>query len=379
MRQHDLTAVQTNSDIHAYLERYQDKSLLRFIACGSVDDGKSTLIGRLLYDCKLIFDDQLAQVRKDSKRKESQGHDIDFALLLDGLSAEREQGITIDVSYRFFSTEKRKFIVTDAPGHEQYTRNMVTGASNAELAIILVDARKGVSTQTRRHSYLCHLLGIKKFVLAVNKMDLVGYEEKIFDDIVKEFKDFSDGIGITDFVAIPLSGLKGDNVAIASAHISWYDGPSLLAYLESVELAQIEEKTTDFRMPVQWVNRPNSDFRGFSGRVAEGRLKLGERVCIQPSGTTSQVSRIVTFDGDLAYAEAGQSITIILSDDVDCSRGQIITTAQAPLGIADQFKATLVWLDEEALIPGRAYYLKIGTNIVTASVASPDYQLNVNS
>ena len=366
-------------DIDVYLESHRTKSLLRFITCGSVDDGKSTLIGRLLYDSKMIFQDQLAQLEADSRKVGTQGQDIDFALLVDGLAAEREQGITIDVAYRFFVTQKRKFIVADTPGHEQYTRNMVTGASTAQLAVILIDARKGVLAQTRRHSYLCHLLGIRNFVLAVNKMDLVGYDQDIFNAIVTDYTAFATGIGITDFTAIPMSGFRGDNIAAHSDNMAWYSGPPLLAHLETMELDQDTEATQDFCMPVQWVNRPHSEFRGFSGRIAAGTIKPGDEVRILPSGKTSHVDRIVTFDGNLDTAGAGQSITLTLTDEVDCSRGQIITAAAAPLEVADQFETTLIWMDEKPLIPGRSYYLKMGAQTVSATVAEPKYQINVNT
>jgi bifunctional enzyme CysN/CysC len=366
-------------DIDAYLESHQNKSLLRFITCGSVDDGKSTLIGRLLYDSKMIFEDQLSQLEADSKKLGTQGQEIDFALLVDGLAAEREQGITIDVAYRFFATEKRKFIVADTPGHEQYTRNMVTGASTAELAVVLIDARKGVLTQTLRHSYLCHLLGIKNIVLAVNKMDLVDYYQVTFDAIVADYTEFANSIGITEFTAIPISGFKGDNIAAHSDATNWYSGPTLMAHLEGVDLDQNTGTAQGFRMPVQWVNRPNLDFRGFSGKIAAGTIKPGDEVRILPSGKTSHVDRIVTYDGDLDSATADQSITLTLKDEVDCSRGQVITTASAPLEVADQFETTLIWMDEEALIPGRSYYLKIGAQTVSARVAKPKYQINVNT
>ena len=366
-------------DIDVYLESHRTKSLLRFITCGSVDDGKSTLIGRLLYDSKMIFQDQLAQLEADSRKVGTQGQDIDFALLVDGLAAEREQGITIDVAYRFFVTQKRKFIVADTPGHEQYTRNMVTGASTAQLAVILIDARKGVLAQTRRHSYLCHLLGIRNFVLAVNKMDLVGYDQDIFNAIVTDYTAFATGIGITDFTAIPMSGFRGDNIAAHSDNMAWYSGPPLLAHLETMELDQDTEAAQDFCMPVQWVNRPHSEFRGFSGRIAAGTIKPGDEVRILPSGKTSHVDRIVTFDGDLDAAGAGQSITLTLTDEVDCSRGQIITASAAPLEVADQFETTLIWMDEKPLIPGRSYYLKMGAQTVSATVAEPKYQINVNT
>lgn len=366
-------------DIDAYLDSHQNKSMLRFITCGSVDDGKSTLIGRLLYDSNMIFEDQLIQLQEDSRRVGTQGKEIDFALLVDGLAAEREQSITIDVAYRFFATEKRKFIVADTPGHEQYTRNMVTGASTAELAVILIDARKGVLTQTRRHSYLCHLLGIKNILLAVNKMDLVDYDKSTFNAIVADYTKFVNSIGITNFTAIPISGLKGDNIIAYSHATPWYSGPTLMIHLEGVQLDENIGATKDFSMPVQWVNRPHLDFRGFSGKVATGNIKPGDGVRILPSGKTSHVNRIVTYDGDLDKATAGQSITLTLKDEVDCSRGQIITSSDAPLEVADQFETTLIWMDEKSLIPGRSYYLKIGTQTVSATVAKPKYQINVNT
>ncbi|MBV8237645.1 MAG: sulfate adenylyltransferase subunit CysN, partial [Sphingomonas sp.] len=366
-------------DIHAYLDRHQHKSLLRFITCGSVDDGKSTLIGRLLYDSKMIFEDQLAALESDSKRVGTQGQEIDFALLVDGLAAEREQGITIDVAYRFFATEKRKFIVADTPGHEQYTRNMVTGASTADLAVILIDARKGVLTQTRRHSYLAHLIGIRHIVLAVNKMDLVGYDQATFDAIVADYRAFASEIGIGDFVAMPISGFKGDNITAASANTPWYHGPSLVAHLETVELDAERDQAKPFRLPVQWVNRPNLDFRGFSGLVASGTVSPGDRVRVLPSGKTTEVARIVTLDGDLDRAVAGQSVTLTFADEIDCSRGDVIATADAPPEVADQFEATIVWMADEEMLPGRPYWLKLGTQTVTASIQHPKYQVNVNT
>lgn len=366
-------------DIDAYLTAHQHKTLLRFITCGSVDDGKSTLIGRLLYDSKMIFEDQLAQLEADSKKQGTQGQEIDFALLVDGLAAEREQGITIDVAYRFFATEKRKFIVADTPGHEQYTRNMVTGASTADLAVILIDARKGVLTQTRRHSYLCHLLGIKNIVLAVNKMDLVEYAQTVFDQIVSDYRAFAADIGMVESVALPISGFKGDNITAPSQKMSWYQGPTLMQHLETVDLDQQLDQAGAFRMPVQWVNRPNLDFRGFAGKITAGRIAPGDAIRVVPSGKISTVSRIVTWDGDLTEAVAGQSVTLTLEDEIDCSRGQVITATQAPVDVADQFETTLIWMDEQSLTPGRAYYLKIGPQTVSATVAAPKYQINVNT
>ncbi|WP_230769340.1 sulfate adenylyltransferase subunit CysN [Sphingomonas sp. Leaf4] len=367
------------ADINAYLAQHQRKSLLRFITCGSVDDGKSTLIGRLLYDSKMIFEDQLAALESDSKRVGTQGQEIDFALLVDGLAAEREQGITIDVAYRFFATEKRKFIVADTPGHEQYTRNMVTGASTADLAVILIDARKGVLTQTRRHSYLAHLIGIRHIVLAVNKMDLVGYDQSVFERIVADYRDFAESIGIAGFTAIPLSGFKGDNITAPSPHTPWYDGPALIEHLESVELDGEAAARKGFRLPVQWVNRPNLDFRGFAGTIAGGIVRPGDAVRVLPSGRTSHVARIVTMDGDLAEAVAGQSVTLTLTDEVDCSRGDVIAAADTPPQVADQFRTTIVWMDGEPLLPGRAYWLKTAAGTVSATVQAPRHAIDVNT
>jgi bifunctional enzyme CysN/CysC len=366
-------------DIDAYLEAHQHKTMLRFITCGSVDDGKSTLIGRLLYDSKMIFEDQLAALEADSKRVGTQGQEIDFALLVDGLAAEREQGITIDVAYRFFATEKRKFIVADTPGHEQYTRNMVTGASTADLAVILIDARKGVLVQTRRHSYLAHLIGIRNIVLAVNKMDLVDYDQAVFDAIVKDYAGFAKSIGIENFTAMPISGFKGDNVTGPSANTPWYTGPSLMEHLETVEVDAAADIAKPFRMAVQWVNRPNLDFRGFSGLIATGTVKPGDAIRVLPSGKTSTVSRIVTLDGDLDEAIAGQSVTICFADEIDCSRGDVIAAADDPVQVADQFETSIVWMDENELLPGRPYWMKIGTQTVSATVQHPKYQVNVNT
>ena len=366
-------------DIEAYLETHQRKTMLRFITCGSVDDGKSTLIGRLLYDSKMIFEDQLSALENDSKKQGTQGQEIDFALLVDGLAAEREQGITIDVAYRFFNTEKRKFIVADCPGHEQYTRNMVTGASTADLAVILVDARKGVLVQTRRHSYLCHLIGIRHLVLAVNKMDLVDYDQQVFDRIVADYAAFAKSIGIEQFTALPISGFKGDNITALSDKTPWFKGPTLVDHLETVEVDTAADLAKPFRLPVQWVNRPNLDFRGFAGLIAAGSVKPGDQVRVLPSGKTSTVERIVTLDGDLDEAIAGQSVTITLADEIDCSRGDVISAADAPSQAADQFEATLVWMDDDPLHVGRAYWLKLGTQTVSATVQQPKYAVNVNT
>ncbi len=359
--------------------KHQHKSLLRFITCGSVDDGKSTLIGRLLYDSKMIFEDQLAALEADSKRVGTQGQNIDFALLVDGLAAEREQGITIDVAYRFFATEKRKFIVADTPGHEQYTRNMVTGASTADLAVILIDARKGVLTQTRRHSYLAHLIGIRNLVLAVNKMDLIDYDQAKFEAIVADYRAFATSIGIKAFTAMPISGFMGDNITTRSVHTPWYTGVPLIEHLDSVELDVTADQAKPFRMPVQWVIRPNLDFRGFAGLIATGRIKPGDAVRVLPSGKTSTVARIVTFDGDLSEGVAGQSLTLTLADEIDCSRGDVLAVADNPPEVADQFEATLVWMSEEPLLPGRPYWIKLGTQLVSAQIQPPKYQINVNT
>ena len=365
-------------DIDAYLDTHQHKTMLRFITCGSVDDGKSTLIGRLLYDSKMIFEDQLAALEADSKRVGTQGQEIDFALLVDGLSAEREQGITIDVAYRFFATEKRKFIVADTPGHEQYTRNMVTGASTADLAVILIDARKGVLVQTRRHSYLCKLIGIRNIVLAINKMDLVDYDQDVYDKIVAEYSEFAEQIGMESFTPMPISGFKGDNIAEKSDKTPWYDGPTLIDHLETVELASDSDLEKTFRMAVQWVNRPNLDYRGFSGLISGGTVKPGDPVRIVPSGKTSKIAEITSFDGPMDEAQAGQSVTLTLEDEVDCSRGDVIAAADAPPETADQFEATIVWMSDEALLPGRSYWLKLATQRVSASVQPPKYVIDVD-
>ncbi len=366
-------------DIEQYLKSHENKSLLRFITCGSVDDGKSTLIGRLLYESKMLFEDQLSQLEADSKRVGTQGGDLDFALLVDGLSAEREQGITIDVAYRFFSTDKRKFIVADTPGHEQYTRNMVTGASTADVAIILIDGRKGVLTQTRRHSYLVSLIGIRHVVLAINKLDMVGYSKEIYDKIDADYRAFASQIGLQNIVTIPMSALKGDNITEPSANTPWYQGPTLMGYLETVQVEDAADQSGPFRMPVQWVNRPNLDFRGYAGIVVGGSVKRGNRLRVLPSGKESRVARIVTREGDLEEAVSGQSITITLEDEIDISRGDILATIDAPARVADQFEATIVWMSDEPMLPGRPYLLKIGTKTVTATSATPKYKVNVNT
>lgn len=367
------------TDIGAYLQQHQEKSLLRFITCGSVDDGKSTLIGRLLYDSKMLFEDQLAAVEADSRRWGTQGGEIDFALLVDGLAAEREQGITIDVAYRFFSTDKRKFIVADTPGHEQYTRNMVTGASTADLAVILVDARKGVLTQTRRHSYLVGLIGIRQVVLAVNKMDLVSNDEATFKRIDAEFREFAAGVGLADVVSIPISGLKGDNIASRSSAMPWYQGPALMEFLETCPVDDVRLQEQPLRLPVQWVNRPDLDFRGFCGQLASGSLRPGDRIRVLPSGRESSVSRIVSTAGDRPLAVAGESVTITLTDEIDISRGDVIAEAGSPPEVADQFECHVVWLDDEAMLPGRPYLLKMGARSVNATLTGIKYKVNVNT
>jgi len=367
------------AEIDHYLATHQRKSLLRFITCGSVDDGKSTLIGRLLYESKLLFEDQLAALEADSRKMGTQGDGLDFALLLDGLTAEREQGITIDVAYRYFATDRRKYIVADTPGHEQYTRNMVTGASTADVAVLIVDARKGALTQTRRHSYLVSLLGIRKILVAVNKMDLVEYAEAPFRAITAEYGDFAARIGLDDVTFIPVSALKGDSVVAKSAHMPWHRGPTLMGYLESVAIDEERLQKAPFRLPVQWVNRPHHDFRGFAGTIASGTIHTGERVRVQPSGRESTIARIVTADGDLAQAIAGQSITLTLTDEIDISRGDLISTASAPPEVADQFEATIIWMADEPMLPGRPYLLKIGARTVNAQIGDLKYKVNVNS
>lgn len=367
------------TDIDQYLKNHEHKSLLRFITCGSVDDGKSTLIGRLLYESKMLFEDQLAAVVSDSQKFGTQGDDIDFALLVDGLAAEREQGITIDVAYRFFSTDRRKFIVADTPGHEQYTRNMVTGASTADVAILMVDARKGILTQTRRHSYLTSLIGIRHIVVAINKMDLVGYSETTYEKIVNEYLAFAKQIGIQEVTFIPMSAFKGDNIVDQSPNMPWYHGTTLMGYLETVEVDDERRQRTPFRMPVQWVNRPNLDFRGFSGQLASGIIKPGEKVRVLPSGKESTIARIVTQDGDLQQAVAGQSVTITLTDEIDISRGDLLVEATAPASVAKQFETTIIWMHDEPLLPGRTYLMKVGSKTVSASISDIKYQVNVNT
>ncbi len=366
--------------IDAYLAAHERKSMLRFITCGSVDDGKSTLIGRMLYESHLVFEDHLAALESDSKQFGTQPGELDFALLVDGLSAEREQGITIDVAYRFFSTERRKFIVADTPGHEQYTRNMATGASTAELAVILVDARKGVLTQTRRHSYLVSLLGIRHVVLAVNKLDLVGYSQEVFDEIEADYRAFAaaEEIELGEVTAIPLSALRGDNIVDPSPETPWYEGPTLLGHLETVEVGG-DDRSAGFRMPVQWVNRPHADFRGFSGTVVSGTLRVGDKVRVAPTGTSSSVAGIVTLDADLSEAVAGQSVTVVLEDEIDVSRGDVLCAAEDPVETADQFDAHIVWMHDDEMLPGRPYLMKLGTTTVGVTVSGPKYKVDVSS
>jgi bifunctional enzyme CysN/CysC len=368
-----------SEDILAYLDAHEHKSLLRFITCGSVDDGKSTLIGRLLWESQLLFEDQLAALEVDSRRIGTQGDDLDFALLLDGLAAEREQGITIDVAYRFFSTDTRKYIVADTPGHEQYTRNMVTGASTADCAVILVDARKGVLTQTRRHSYLVSLIGIRHVAVAVNKMDLVDFSEERFREIGREYREFGMQLGLEDITVIPMSALRGDNVVEASGATPWYDGPTLMQYLETVEVDQERMQEAPFRLPVQWVNRPSSDFRGFTGTIAGGSVEPGDRVVVLPRGQETTVARVVTLDGDLERGVAGQAVTLTLDDEIDVSRGDVIAPADAPALVGDQFEATVVWMADEPLLRGRTYLMRVGTKTVAATVAPIKYKLDVDT
>ncbi len=367
------------TDIDAYLKAHENKSLLRFITCGSVDDGKSTLIGRLLYESKMLFEDQLAALEADSRRVGTRGGEIDYALLLDGLTAEREQGITIDVAYRFFSTDKRKFIVADTPGHDQYTRNMVTGASTADLAIILIDARKGLLPQTRRHSYIVGLLGIRHVLVAVNKMDLVDYSEEVFTRIDREYRELAARIGLPDVLTIPISGVRGDNITQASANTPWYAGAPLMSILETIEIDETRMLKQAFRMPVQWVNRPHLDFRGFAGTITGGVVRAGDAVVVMPSGRNTTVARIVSADGDLEQAVANQSITLTLADEVDASRGDVISSAELPAQAADQFEATVVWMSDAPLLRGRNYLLKIGAKTVTATVAPIKHKLNIET
>ena len=379
MRGRDDKDVANNRETLKYLDKHLKKSLLRFITCGSVDDGKSTLLGRLLYETKTVFSDQFSQLQADSKKFGTQGGSIDYALLLDGLAAEQEQGITIDVAYRFFSTEKRKFIVADTPGHEQYTRNMATGASTADAAVILIDARKGLLAQTKRHSYLCQLFGIKHFIVAVNKMDLISYNEVGFQAIVEDYKMFAASIGIVDPSFVPISGIHGDNIVSLSENMKWYKGRSLLKLIEDIDLADMTIHSQPFRMPVQLVNRPNSDFRGVSGKVASGYISKNDEISIFPSGKKTKVKEIISPNGSVEKSLPGQSITITFKDEIDCSRGNIISSVRSPLEISDQFEATIVWMHETSLVPGRSYHLKIGSAELQATCSKPKYKINIET
>ncbi|AOJ32049.1 sulfate adenylyltransferase subunit CysN [Burkholderia metallica] len=355
------------------------QDLLRFITCGSVDDGKSTLIGRLLYESNLLFDDQLTQLEADSRKVGTQGGELDFALLVDGLSAEREQGITIDVAYRFFATARRKFIVADTPGHEQYTRNMITGASTADLAVILIDARKGVLTQTRRHSHLVALIGIRRVVVAINKMDLVDYDRAVFERIDADYRAFAAELGLAEIVSIPMSALRGDNVIASSTRMPWYAGPTLMQHLDTLPLSARVTRDEPFRLPVQWVNRPHLNFRGYAGSIASGEIRVGERVRVLPSGKESRVASVITPRGEGDVARAGDAVTLTLADEIDISRGDLIARADAPPEVADQFEATLVWMHDAPLLPGRPYLVKLGTQTVGATCATPKYKIDVNT
>ena len=367
------------TDIDSYLAAHEQKELLRFITCGSVDDGKSTLIGRMLYESHMLFDDQLAALEADSKKVGTQEGEIDFALLVDGLAAEREQGITIDVAYRFFSTDKRKYIVADTPGHEEYTRNMATGASTADVAIILVDASQGVLTQTRRHSFIVSMVGVKRIILAVNKLDLVDYSQDVFESIVSDYSEFAEeALSIEEITAIPISALKGDNIVGSSDNTPWYQGSSIMEYLESVEVSATSQ-SRPFRMPVQWVNRPNLDFRGFAGLIGSGMVSPGDRIRVLPSGTESTVERIVTMEGDLELAGAGRSVTLTLSDEIDISRGDSIVAADSPCGIADQFQTRILWMDESAMMPGRQYLFKSNTQTTSMTLGRLNHRIDVNT
>ncbi|MEE5089921.1 sulfate adenylyltransferase subunit CysN [Xanthomonas euvesicatoria] len=368
----------TPGTIGAYLQQHESKPLLRFITCGSVDDGKSTLIGRLLYDSKRLFDDQLAALENDSRRHGTQGGGIDYALLMDGLAAEREQGITIDVAYRYFDTDRRKFIVADCPGHAQYTRNMATGASTADVAVVLVDARKGLLTQTRRHSYIVSLLGIRHVVLAVNKMDLVDYDAQVFADIAEGYAALAAQLGIDQVQCIPLSALAGENLSSASTRMPWYSGPYLLQHLDTVQL-EPPDAASGLRLPVQWVNRPNAQFRGYAGTIAAGQVQVGDAVVVVPSGRRTQVASVRDANGEVSSARAGQAVTLTLRDEIDISRGDIIAAIDDPPEVADQFAAHLLWMDDAALLPGRPYWLKIGTRTVTVSISDIKHKVDVNT
>jgi bifunctional enzyme CysN/CysC len=366
-------------DVGQYLKAQESKDLLRFITCGSVDDGKSTLIGRLLYESELLFEDQLAALEADSKRVGTQGEALDFALLLDGLAAEREQGITIDVAYRYFSTDRRKFIVADTPGHEQYTRNMVTGASTADCALLLVDARKGLLTQTRRHTYVVSLMGVRHVALVVNKLDLVDFSEEVLRGIEADYRDFAMQLGIEDVTCIPVSALHGDNVVSRSTRMPWYSGPTVLGYLETAPVDESVLLELPVRLPVQWVNRPSADFRGFAGTLVSGQLHPGDEIVVATSGQRSTVARLVTYDGDLGVALPGQSVTVTLTDEIDISRGDVLCAVSEPALVGTQFEATIVWMAEHPMLRGRSYVMRHGTNTAIATVAPLKYKVNVNS
>ena len=368
-----------STDIELYLKSHEEKSLLRFITCGSVDDGKSTLIGRMLYESQMLFDDQLSALKSDSKKIGTQGNEIDFALLVDGLAAEREQGITIDVAYRFFSTDKRKYIVADTPGHEEYTRNMATGASTADVAIILIDAKQGVLTQTRRHSFIVSMVGVKKVLLAVNKLDLVDYSEEVYRQIVSDYSDFAESaLNIDSITAIPISALLGDNVVERSEKTPWYTGETIMEYLENIEVRN-QRKLASFRMPVQWVNRPNSNFRGFSGLIASGETKIGDKVRLHPGGKESSIASIVTWEGELQQASVGQSVTITLNDEIDVSRGDTIAVSTDPCGESDQFQSRILWMSDNPMIPGRQYIFKSNTQTTTLTLGKLKHRIDVNT
>jgi len=367
------------TDIDSYLASHEQKELLRFITCGSVDDGKSTLIGRMLYESHMLFDDHLAALEADSKKVGTQEGEIDFALLVDGLAAEREQGITIDVAYRFFSTDKRKYIVADTPGHEEYTRNMATGASTADVAIILVDASQGVLTQTRRHSFIVSMVGVKKIILAINKLDLVDYSEATYKQITQDYLDFASvALELEEITSIPISALKGDNIVGSSKNTPWYSGPSIMEYLETIEVAAPAQERP-FRLPVQWVNRPNREFRGFAGMIASGMVKPGDRIRVLPSGTESNVKEIITSDGHLRVAGAGRGVTLTLEDEIDISRGDIITAAESPCQTADQFRARLLWMDSDSMAPGREYLFKSNTQSTSMTLGKLKHRIDVNT
>ena len=368
-----------STDIESYLKSHEEKSLLRFITCGSVDDGKSTLIGRMLYESQMLFDDQLSALKSDSKKIGTQGDEIDFALLVDGLAAEREQGITIDVAYRFFSTDKRKYIVADTPGHEEYTRNMATGASTADVAIILIDAKQGVLTQTRRHSFIVSMVGVKKVLLAVNKLDLVDYSEEVYRQIVSDYSDFAESaLNIDSITAIPISALLGDNVVQRSEKTPWYTGETIMEYLENIEVRN-QRKQASFRMPVQWVNRPNPNFRGFSGLIASGETKIGDKVRLHPGGKESSIASIVTWEGELQQASVGQSVTITLNDEIDVSRGDTIAVSTDPCGESDQFQSRILWMSDNPMIPGRQYIFKSNTQTTTLTLGKLKHRIDVNT